>query len=82
MAQKICCNKISNGINVGLKDSELEMSISIGPQSFLAVVLPLDADLSLVIKFINDMQLSFTDEKRKEFWKKYTQTITIPENTQ
>lgn len=56
--------------------------LSIGPQSFDAIVLPKDADLSLVIKLLNDMQMSFYEGKRKEFWEKYTQTISVPESLQ
>lgn len=56
--------------------------LHIGAHSFDAIVLPKDSDLSLVIKLLNDMQMSFTDkDKRQGFWKPYIKTIHVPEPT-
>ena len=47
---------------------------------FDAIQLPEDAPLSLVIKFINDLQFSFTDDRRAKTWKQYIKTIKLEDD--
>lgn len=70
-----CLKKEQEKIMNKQKDEANKSRVGIGKQSYSAIVLPDNASLSLVIRFLNDMHIDIIRDDVKQFWDEYRETI-------